>query len=51
MDRVREGLIPAVLGTAVTAAGYAMKQNRRTNKQIPSLVLGSPILYLEPSTW
>ncbi|MGR5864062.1 asparagine synthase [Bacillus cereus] len=29
---IREGLIPTALGTAVTAAGYALKQTRGTNK-------------------
>ena len=31
---IREGLIPTALGTAVTATGYAMKQNRGSNKMV-----------------
>ncbi|MDM5359613.1 asparagine synthase [Peribacillus sp. RS7] len=37
---IREGLIPTALGTAVTAAGYAMKQNRRSNKMVANTVFG-----------
>jgi formate/nitrite transporter FocA (FNT family) len=37
---IREGLIPTALGTAVTATGYAMKQNRRSNKMIANTVFG-----------
>ncbi len=37
---VREGLIPTALGTAVTATGYALKQNRRTNKMLANTVFG-----------
>ncbi|MEK1833259.1 asparagine synthase [Priestia megaterium] len=37
---IREGMIPTVLGTAVTATGYAMKQNRGSNKMIANTVFG-----------
>lgn len=37
---IREGLIPAVLGTAVTAAGYAMKQNRKIDKMYSNTLFG-----------
>jgi len=37
---IREGLIPTALGTAVTAAGYALKQTRGTNKMIANTVFG-----------
>lgn len=37
---IREGMIPTVLGTAVTATGYAMKQNRDSNKMIANTVFG-----------
>lgn len=37
---VREGLIPTALGTAVTVAGYAMKQNRGSNKMVANTVFG-----------
>ena len=39
MDNVREGLIPAVLGTAVTTTGVAL----RNNKNIKPLIKGSII--------
>lgn len=39
MENVREGLIPAVLGTAVTSAGVAL----RNNKNITPLLTGSII--------
>ncbi|RFU69203.1 asparagine synthase [Bacillus sp. V59.32b] len=37
---VREGLIPTALGTAVTAAGYAMKQNEGSNKMVANTIFG-----------
>lgn len=37
---IREGLIPTALGSAVTAAGYAMKQQRNSNKMIANTVFG-----------
>lgn len=37
---IREGLIPTALGSAVTAAGYAMKQQRKSNKMIANTVFG-----------
>ncbi|WP_108671860.1 asparagine synthase [Peribacillus acanthi] len=37
---IREGLIPTVLGSAVTAAGYAMKQTRGTNKMVANTIFG-----------
>lgn len=37
---IREGLIPTALGTAVTATGYAMKQNRDSNKMVANTVFG-----------
>ncbi|RDW16734.1 asparagine synthase [Oceanobacillus chungangensis] len=37
---IREGVIPTALGTAVTAAGYAMKQNHGSNKMIANTVFG-----------
>lgn len=37
---IREGAIPAALGTAVTAAGYAMKQTRGSNKMIANTIFG-----------
>ncbi|HWO96473.1 MAG TPA: asparagine synthase [Bacillus sp. (in: firmicutes)] len=40
LNNIREGLIPTVLGTAVTAAGYAMAQNRRIDPMISNTVFG-----------
>ncbi|TWE04411.1 hypothetical protein FB545_1506 [Peribacillus frigoritolerans] len=37
---IREGLIPTALGTAVTAAGYAMRQTRGSNKMVANTVFG-----------
>ena len=40
MKNIREGLIPTVLGSAVTATGYAMKQKIGTNKMIANTIFG-----------
>ncbi|UII55377.1 asparagine synthase [Cytobacillus spongiae] len=40
MEKIREGLIPTVLGTAVAATGYALKQNRKVDKMISNTVFG-----------
>lgn len=36
----REVLIPTALGSAVTAAGFVMKQNRGSNKMVANTVFG-----------
>jgi hypothetical protein len=46
MNRVREGLIPAVLGTAVTAAGYSMNQSCRTNKTVSNTIFGFGLAHI-----
>lgn len=46
VNRVREGLIPAVLGTAVTAAGYAMDQRRRANKSVSNNIVGFGLAHI-----
>ncbi|MBM7691095.1 hypothetical protein JOC77_000500 [Peribacillus deserti] len=43
---VREGLIPAALGTAVTAAGYTMKQMQGSNKMIANTVFGFGLAHM-----
>ncbi|MDW7616419.1 asparagine synthase [Peribacillus simplex] len=43
---IREGLIPTALGTAVTTAGYAMKQNRRSNKMVANTVFGFGLAHI-----
>lgn len=37
---IREGFIPATLGTAVTATGYALKQTRGSNKMVANTLFG-----------
>jgi formate/nitrite transporter FocA (FNT family) len=37
---IREGIIPTALGTAVTAAGYALQQKRGSNKMVANTVFG-----------
>lgn len=43
---IREGMIPTVLGTAVTATGYALKQKRGTNKMIANTVFGFGLAHI-----
>ena len=38
-------MIPAVLGTAAAATGYAMKQRRNSNKLIANSLLGFGITH------
>jgi formate/nitrite transporter FocA (FNT family) len=37
---IREGMIPTVLGSVVTATGYALKQKRGSNKMVANTVFG-----------
>nr|WP_106780217.1 asparagine synthase [Lysinibacillus timonensis] len=43
---VREGLIPTILGSAVTAAGYVMMRNPNTNKSVANTVLGFGLAHI-----
>jgi formate/nitrite transporter FocA (FNT family) len=43
---VREGLIPTVLGTAVTATGYALKQKRGSNKMMANTIFGFGLAHI-----
>ncbi|WP_026694193.1 hypothetical protein [Peribacillus kribbensis] len=43
---IREGLIPAALGTAVTAAGYTMKRVPGSNKMIANTVFGFGLAHI-----
>ncbi|KMY54524.1 asparagine synthase [Bacillus sp. FJAT-27231] len=43
---IREGLIPAALGTAVTAAGYALKQKNGSNKMIANTIFGFGLAHI-----
>jgi hypothetical protein len=46
MMNIREGLIPTVLGSAVTATGYALKQKRRSNKMVANTVFGFGLAHI-----
>lgn len=46
MMNIREGLIPTVLGTAVTATGYALKQNRKVDKMISNTIFGFGLAHI-----
>ncbi len=37
---IREGLIPTVLGSAVTATGYILKQKHGSNKMFANTIFG-----------
>ncbi|RID88515.1 asparagine synthase [Peribacillus asahii] len=37
---IREGLISTVLDTAVSAAGYMLKQKRGSNKMVANTIFG-----------
>lgn len=43
---VREGLIPTLLGSAVTAAGYAMKQRNSSNKAFANTIFGFGLAHI-----
>ncbi|WP_371931977.1 hypothetical protein [Mesobacillus subterraneus] len=40
MNTIREGIIAGVLGAAVTAVGYAAKQNRKIDKMVSNTLFG-----------
>jgi hypothetical protein len=46
MDHIREGLIPAVLGTAVTATGYALKQSRKVDSTLSDTIVGFGLAHI-----
>ena len=46
MNNIREGLIPTVLGSAVTAAGYVMKQKNGTNKMVANTIFGFGLAHI-----
>ncbi|WP_033828816.1 hypothetical protein [Bacillus andreraoultii] len=43
---IREGLIPTVLGSAVTATVYALKQRTGTNKTVANTVFGFGLAHI-----
>ncbi|MFC4323479.1 asparagine synthase [Litchfieldia salsa] len=42
----REGLIPTVLGTAVTATGFMLKQNRKIDPMISNTIFGFGLAHI-----
>lgn len=46
MNQIREGLIPTVLGTAVTATGFAMKQSRNIDPMISNTIVGFGLAHI-----
>ena len=46
MNNIREGLIPVALGSAVTAAGYAMKQSNGMNKMVANTIFGFGLAHI-----
>lgn len=42
----REGLIPTVLGTAVTATGIMLKQNRKIDPMISNTIFGFGLAHI-----
>ena len=46
MDKVREGLIPTVLGTAVTTTGVVLRGNRNISPLITSSIIGFGLAHI-----
>ena len=46
MNNIREGLIPTILGSAVTAAGIALKQKSGSNNMIANTVFGFGLAHI-----
>jgi len=46
MNNIREGLIPTILGSAVTVTGYALKQKSGSNKMIANTVFGFGLAHI-----
>ncbi|MEK4699718.1 asparagine synthase [Solibacillus sp. FSL R7-0668] len=46
MNNIREGLIPTILGSAVTAAGIALKQKSGPNNMIAHTVFGFGLAHI-----
>ncbi len=43
---IREGLIPTILGSAVTATGYALKQKSGSSKMIANTIFGFGLAHM-----
>ena len=46
MNKIREGLIPTILGSAVTATGFALKQKNGANNMIANTVFGFGLAHI-----
>ena len=46
MNNIREGLIPTILGSAVTAARIALKQKSGSNNMIANTVFGFGLAHI-----
>jgi len=46
MNNIREGLIPTILGSAVTVAGIALKQKSGSNNMIAHTVFGFGLAHI-----
>lgn len=46
MNSIREGLIPAILGSAVTAVGIAIKQKSSSTNMIANTVVGFGLAHI-----
>ncbi len=43
---IREGMVPTVLGTAVAATGYALKQKHNSNKMFANTLFGFGLAHI-----
>lgn len=46
MYRIREGLIPTIIGAIVTTIGIVLGQNRKVDKMLSSTVLGFGLAHI-----
>ena len=46
LNNIREGLIPTILGSAVTVAGLALKQKNSSNNMIADTVFGFGLAHI-----
>lgn len=43
---IREGLVPAILGTVVTATGYALKSNENVSQTLSNTIVGFGLAHI-----
>lgn len=46
MENIREGLIPTVLGTAVTTSGMVLRNNKNISPLISSSIIGFGLAHI-----